>query len=169
MERETGFEPATFCLGSRYSTAELLPQLRTCHDETINANHKQVNPTPPHDKDLCKTYSHREQSLVNPQGGELTWIGMERQCRVSFGYGCLDCVVRVQSVTWAAVVGCPCDWWWWLFGLAHPLLPVSGTGTGFDSSPIKGEGDWWVCLVVTPPCGYCLKASMTGRPAAPVD
>ena len=23
----------------------------------------------------------------------------------------------------------------------HPLLPVSGTGTGFDSSPIKGEGD----------------------------
>ena len=58
MERETGFEPATFCLGSRYSTAELLPQLRTCHDETINANHKQVNPTPTHDKDLCKTYHH---------------------------------------------------------------------------------------------------------------
>ena len=26
----------------------------------------------------------------------------------------------------------------------HPLLPVSGTGTGFDSSPIKGEG----CMVV---------------------
>ncbi len=25
MERETGFEPATFCLGSRYSTTELLP------------------------------------------------------------------------------------------------------------------------------------------------
>ena len=25
MERETGFEPATFCLGSRYSTIELLP------------------------------------------------------------------------------------------------------------------------------------------------
>ena len=24
----------------------------------------------------------------------------------------------------------------------HPLLPVSGTGTGFDSFPIKGEGDW---------------------------
>ena len=24
--------------------------------------------------------------------------------------------------------------------LVHPLLPVSGTGTGFDSSPIKGEG-----------------------------
>ena len=41
-------------------------------------------------------------------------------------------VVRVQSVTWAAIVGCPCDRW----GV--------------------------VCLVVTPPCGYCLKASMTG-------
>ncbi len=27
MERETGFEPATFCLGSRYSTTELLPRL----------------------------------------------------------------------------------------------------------------------------------------------
>ncbi len=26
MERETGFEPATFCLGSRYSTTELLPR-----------------------------------------------------------------------------------------------------------------------------------------------
>ena len=25
MERETGFEPATFCLGSRCSTPELLP------------------------------------------------------------------------------------------------------------------------------------------------
>ena len=25
MERETGLEPATFCLGSRYSTTELLP------------------------------------------------------------------------------------------------------------------------------------------------
>ena len=28
---------------------------------------------------------------------------------VGFGYGWL---LRVQSVTWAAVVGCPCDWWW---------------------------------------------------------
>ena len=42
----------------------------------------------------------------------------------------------------------------------------------FDSSPIKGEGDsvgWLCCLVVTltPPCGYCLKASMTGRIALP--
>ena len=56
----------------------------------------------------------------------------------------------------------------------------------FDSSPIKGEGillvgvvlllprpvdsrlrgndgPWWLCcLVVALPCGYCLKASMTG-------
>ena len=28
------------------------------------------------------------------------------------GYGWLECVVRVQSVTWAAVVGCPCDRRW---------------------------------------------------------
>ena len=25
-------------------------------------------------------------------------------------YGWLDCVVQVQSVTWSAIVGCPCDW-----------------------------------------------------------
>jgi hypothetical protein len=25
LERETGFEPATFCLGSKHSTTELLP------------------------------------------------------------------------------------------------------------------------------------------------
>ena len=32
----------------------------------------------------------------------------------------------------------------------------------FDSSPIKGEGDWRLgCLVVAPRCGYCLEASMT--------
>ena len=24
----------------------------------------------------------------------------------------LDWVLRVQSVTWAAIVGCPCDRWW---------------------------------------------------------
>ena len=29
LERETGFEPATLCLGSRCSTTELLPQART--------------------------------------------------------------------------------------------------------------------------------------------
>ena len=35
------------------------------------------------------------------------------------------------------------------FGLFRPLLPVSDTGTGFDSSLIKGEGDsvgWHVSL-----------------------
>ena len=37
--------------------------------------------------------------------------------------------------------------------------PVSGTGTGFDSSPIKGEGDsvgWFVLLYALPrlPCGF---------------
>ena len=36
----------------------------------------------------------------------------------------------------------------------------------FDSSPIKGEGIvGWYCLVVTPPCGYCLKVSMTVKDA----
>ena len=32
----------------------------------------------------------------------------------------------------------------------------------FDSSPIKGEGDSVGCVVVALPCGYCLKACMTG-------
>ena len=48
----------------------------------------------------------------------------------------------------------------------HPLLPVSGTGTGFDPLSSRERGiDWLVWLVVAPhmpPCGYCLKASMTG-------
>ena len=30
----------------------------------------------------------------------------------------------------------------------HPLIPVSGTGTGFDSSPIEGEGDSVGCVVL---------------------
>ena len=30
---------------------------------------------------------------------------------------------------------------YWLFWTCSPSAPVSGTGTGFDSSPIKGEGD----------------------------
>ena len=39
---------------------------------------------------------------------------------------------------------------------------MSCTGTGFDSSPIKGEGDSAGCVgLFTPPCGYCLEASMT--------
>ena len=38
----------------------------------------------------------------------------------------------------------------------------------FDSSPIKGEGDSVGCVVLlsSPPCGYCLKASMTGAGAS---
>ena len=43
---------------------------------------------------------------------DLTWIGMDEYGLVGYGYGWLDWVVRVQSVTWAAVVGFPCDWWW---------------------------------------------------------
>ena len=34
----------------------------------------------------------------------------------------------------------------------------------FDSSPIKGEGYMVGVLLYAPPCGYCLKASMTVRP-----
>ena len=36
----------------------------------------------------------------------------------------------------------------------------------FDSSPIKGEGDWLVvlsCSPASPPYGYCLEASMSLR------
>ena len=52
---------------------------------------------------------------------------------------------------------------WWLCCLVSPSDPVSGTGTGFDSSPIKGEGEsGWFVLLYASPCGYCLEASMTG-------
>ena len=46
----------------------------------------------------------------------------------------------------------------------HPLLPVSGTGTGFDSSAIKGEGDMGVVLLSAPPftSGLRVKSAMTG-------
>ena len=77
--------------------------------------------------------------------GDLIWIGMSRGDW--FGYGWLDCVLRVQSVTWVGV-------------LISPSAPVSGTGTGFDSSPIKGRGmEVGVVLLYASPCGYCLKAS----------
>ena len=66
------------------------------------------------------------------------------------GYGRLKCVVRVQSVTWVVVVGCPCDWWWVLS--CSPSGPsVKGWVTlTFDSSPIKGEGEdgWFIFLPV---------------------
>ena len=51
----------------------------------------------------------------------------------------------------------------------HPLIPCQALGQAFDSSPLIGEGIYgWCCLVYpchTPPCGYCLEASMTD-PAA---
>ena len=39
------------------------------------------------------------------------WIDMDSDwLGVGFGYEWLDWVVRVQSVTWAAIASCPCDW-----------------------------------------------------------
>ena len=35
--------------------------------------------------------------------------------------------------------------------IVFTLAPVSGTGTGFDSSPIKGEGDSVGCVVLLLP------------------
>ena len=72
-------------------------------------------------------------------GGDLTWVVMGRYCYVSFGYEWLDCVLRVQSVTWVGM-------------LISPSAPVSSTGTGFDSSPIKGEGVLLVGAVLLLPC-----------------
>ena len=63
-----------------------------------------------------------------------------RHCRVSLRYGELACVVRVQSVTWAAVVGCPCDWW---------LVVVSPLPSGFRiKSGMTGWGGEQGCYVV---------------------
>ena len=45
--------------------------------------------------------------------------------------------------------------------LVHPLLPVSGTRTGFDPLPSRERGILSVGFTVALPCGYCLKASMT--------
>ena len=52
-------------------------------------------------------------------------------------------MVRVQSVTWAAIAGCPCDWW-----LVLCCLVVTLT---FDSSPIKGEGELVGCFGLLSP------------------
>ena len=79
------------------------------------------------------------------------------------GYEWLLWVVRVQSVTWVAVVGYPCVWCWWLVA---PLYPVDLSESGFSGlwmiyrigtrqpfspspqpSPIKGEGDGG-CVVI---------------------
>ena len=48
----------------------------------------------------------------------------------------------------------------------HPLLPVSGTGTGFDPLPSRERGSVGCFVLLLPhvtrrPCGYCLEASMT--------
>ena len=42
------------------------------------------------------------------------------------GYGWLEWVVRVQSVTWVAIVGCPCDWWWLVVLFTLVTLPPYG-------------------------------------------
>ena len=71
-----------------------------------------------------------------------------------FGYGW---VLRVQSVTGVGV-------------LISPSAPVSGTGTGFDPMPSRERGIWlMLSCSPMPPCGYCLKASMTGLGFAKVS
>ena len=72
---------------------------------------------------------------------------MGRHWSVLFGV----CVVGLRgagTVSHRAAHGCPCGWCCFV----HPLILVSkGWLTlAFDSSPIKGEGDWWVWLVVSP-------------------
>ena len=53
----------------------------------------------------------------------------------------------------ASMTGRGIGWCW--FVLFHPLLPVSGTGTGFDSSVIKGEGDSVGCFGLLLPRTPC--------------
>ena len=66
------------------------------------------------------------------------WLG------VGFGYEGLKCVVRVQSVTWAAVVGCPCGWCWlvlvgWGCSPVSPCRPVVSRLRGNDG-PVTMTG-----------------------------
>ena len=63
---------------------------------------------------------------------------MERHCRVSLGYGELACVVRVQSVTRAAMVDCPCDWWWLVLSCS-PSDPVSRAGSPSPLIPLPSR------------------------------
>ena len=73
---------------------------------------------------------------------------------VLFGYGWLNCVVRVQSVTWVGI---------------HPLLPVSGTGTGFDPLPSRER---LFCLVHprhTPPLWIADQVRNDGGYGAALD
>ena len=47
--------------------------------------------------------------------------------------------------------------------VSFPLLhPVDSRLRGNDGEGTTGNGGMGDCLVVTPPCGYCLEASMTG-------
>ena len=49
----------------------------------------------------------------------------------------------------------------WLVWLVRPRSRVRHWDRLW-SSAVKGEGeDGWRCLIVAPPCGYCLKVSMT--------
>ena len=70
-----------------------------------------------------------------------------------FGFGWLDCVVQVQAVTWAAVVGYPCDGWGLVLSCS-PSDPVSRAGS---PSPLilshQGRGG----LVVPHPVDTALK------------
>ena len=36
LEREKGFEPSTYCLGSSHSATELLPRAHLVYTETVN-------------------------------------------------------------------------------------------------------------------------------------
>ena len=38
----------------------------------------------------------------------------------------------------------------------HPLLPVSGTGTGFGPLPSREKGDWWLVWLVGCPALWIL-------------
>ena len=90
--------------------------------------------------------------IVMVLGGDLIWVVMGRYCYVSFGYEWLDCVLRVQSVTWVGM-------------LISPSAPVSSTGTGFDPLPSRERGIRLVlsCSPVPPcrPSGLRIKSAMT--------
>ena len=64
-----------------------------------------------------------------------------------FGYGWLDWVLRVQSVTWASVVGCPCDWWWFVCLVVTLCSQCQALGQALVLSH-QGRGDMVVfCFV----------------------
>ena len=92
-------------------------------------------------------------------GGGLTCMGMERyrDGHVTDAGGCpvLPYGYCLKASMTDLAVGCVV--------LFHPLLPVSGTRTGFDPLPSRERDSvGWFVLLYAPRCGYCLKASMTG-------